>query len=117
MGIAMTLPGWCSEERAHKPWGKSCPHCGHPLVDSVAETLPRRQRRLYEAVEQAGNAGISRAQLMEKMYYDDPNGGPDSSNIVSVTVHVINKKIAKRGLAILSRPFGVYRLMPLQTPG
>lgn len=82
----------------------------------IAESLPRLQRRLFERVEQAGKEGIRAEQLMIALYGDDPQGGPESRNVIPVMVYYVNKKIAKHGLAIKgNRPFGFYRLMPTRS--
>lgn len=82
-----------------------CECCGQALprdfllVDS--EILLRgNQRVIWEAVLKAGKYGIDRDRLFQLLYGHDPDGGPESRNILAVTVSVINRKIKKLGKRI-----------------
>jgi hypothetical protein len=96
-----------------------CPTCGHPVtvllaVEKLGVILAPRQRQLYELVEKAGTAGIAAGAIFERMYANDPDGGPDSgSSIVSVMVRQLNKKLYTTGLEIRSSrgPYALYRLV------
>lgn len=81
-----------------------CPYCGHPFApDEVAAALPGRQRRLFEIIRAAGSVGISARDILGMMYAADPNGGPNTTNIISVFAHHANKKLKPFGLAISAR--------------
>lgn len=90
----------------------ACPSCGRTLPrDWLAlgsNTIPMRgkQRILYDAVLKSGDAGISRDRLMDLMYGDDPNGGPDSYNTFSAIIRHINNKLEKAGRKIKSTGMG-----------
>jgi hypothetical protein len=90
-----------------------CASCGHPVFsDAIAARLCGKQRRLYEVVQAAGARGLTASQIMNEIYADDPNGGPESSNIVSVMVRIVNLHLEHFGLAIRGQrgPGGFYRL-------
>ena len=86
-----------------------CPYCGGKLTGKIA--VPRmsaRQRRIYDAIINAGQNGISQADLASAMY----NGGKVGRGfavMLRVKVHEINKII--QGLhAPLQTRGGIYRL-------
>jgi hypothetical protein len=60
------------------------------------------QRRIFELVRKAGQAGITRREMMEAIYAHDPNGGPENENIVNVQRARMRDKLAARGLRIVS---------------
>jgi hypothetical protein len=81
-----------------------CSHCGHPLPDSgVRGVLTVQQRRLFDIVMRAGQAGITTPEIMSLLYGDDPDGGPDSLHIVSVLALQIRKRIEPFGITIVGR--------------
>ncbi len=93
---------------------KVCPHCGHPMpADEVTLMLTPRQRQLYEIVRDAGIAGISARDILDKMYADEPNGGPDTANIISVFAHHANVRLKPFGLEISARrgPWPMWKLV------
>lgn len=93
-----------------------CPHCGHPMVaDEVARALPKVQRRIYEAIRNAGSAGISWSDIMAKVYSDDPTGGPATNSVSVLICSRINPALEKRGLKLVSNggPGSLYRLVKL----
>jgi hypothetical protein len=51
----------------------------------------------------AGSRGISSMQIMLALYADDPGGGPESPNIISVMVRTVKLHLEHFGLAIGSR--------------
>ena len=93
-----------------------CPTCNRPLADTgIAATLPRIKRRIFEAVANAGEMGINRFEIMDKVYGDDPDGGPDNDFIIKVHISQINKRIREAGLHITGDRVGprnpkLYRL-------
>lgn len=82
-----------------------CKCCGHPIVsdDPIIAILTPLQRRIYNMVKAAGAAGIGASTIMERIYANDINGGPDSSNVVSVVVNQMNRRLASFNLKIKGR--------------
>lgn len=94
-----------------------CPHCGNPMPASeILAVLPGMQGRLYEIVRKAGTAGIIGRDIMSQMYADDPSGGPEGTNIISVFAHHANKKIRRFGVEISTRrgPWSVWRVVNIE---
>jgi len=90
-----------------------CRECGHPIpTDDIAAVLSPRQRRVYEIVRLAGTAGISSKEIRDKVYENDPNGGPKETNIISVFAHYANVRLRPFGLEITARrgPWPLWRL-------
>ena len=84
---------------------KTCETCGHPIPDDEAGALLRgRQKKLYEIVKSAGSLGISSQAAMERLYADHPEGGPGTTNVMSVHASNANKKLRAVGLRIRSNP-------------
>lgn len=82
---------------------KVCECCGHPMPsDSVYHDLTSMQGRMFAAIYEAGQAGIRRAELMEILYGDDPNGGPTEENIINVQRKLMTPALEKHGLKIVS---------------
>jgi hypothetical protein len=92
-----------------------CPCCGRPrLLNEAEASLAPMERRLFQIVDRAGAPGISNPECIAKLYAGDRR--PISSNIISVMVHHLNRKIVPFGIAIRSRggPGAVYRLIRLK---
>jgi hypothetical protein len=82
---------------------KVCECCGHPVPpDDIDAELTPTQRRVYHAVKRAGTMGITNPELMEKVYVDDPDGGPENTNIIAVMMKRVRLVLASRGLTIRS---------------
>lgn len=81
----------------------------------MAAVLTPKQRKLYEIVRSAGQLGITCRDLMNRLYADDPDGGPDSQNVVQVHTSFANKRLKAFGFAIRGRGGhgSVYRLVKL----
>lgn len=78
-----------------------CPTCGHPIVsDEIGIVLTPLQRRIFNIVKRAGIAGISRDDLMEMLYANAADGGPSNRNIIAVTCHQMNRRLAQFSIAI-----------------
>lgn len=82
-----------------------CQCCGHPIIseDPIVSALTPLQRRIFNIVKSAGVAGISASVILERVYADDINGGPDSSNVISVVVNQMNRRLAQFNLKIKGR--------------
>lgn len=75
-------PGNCDMNR--------CPYCRQPLDGMVAiPPMSGRQRTIYDAVTQAGNAGIRTTELVKLIDSIGPGGGV----VLRVQVHELNKKL------------------------
>jgi hypothetical protein len=80
---------------------KTCECCGHPLPEQHATLgLTRTQLRIFQIVEKAGRAGIPRRDLMDVVYANDINGGPESENILNVHRTNMNRRLSPHGLTI-----------------
>jgi hypothetical protein len=44
--------------------------------------------------------GITRGELLDLVYADDPNGGPDNPNTISVLIKHANEELAAQGFRI-----------------
>ncbi len=94
-----------------------CEACGHPVPpDGVRAVLGKRQRRFFDLVTAAGQAGITAINLRDRLYADDFEGGPESDSIIQVMAAHIRKKLQPFGLTVKgTRGHGsVYRLLPLE---
>ena len=83
---------------------KVCPCCKRPFAPEVDLGGPVRQRT-YDYIV-AHPEGVTRYQVMEHVYRDDPNGGPLHTNIVAVVVSKINRQLAERNLPLRIRSSG-----------
>lgn len=62
-----------------------CPSCGRPFAPELAVTGPVR-RRLVEIIANRPD-GITRSELMDLLYADDPDGGPEWVNGIWVLIY------------------------------
>lgn len=92
---------------AGKPKVTMCCCCGQVLPPKLK--LPVVKQRIYDMV--ARHPGIRLQQLINHVYAEDPNGGPESLNIIHVHVHQINLIIIKHGLQIRGHTSQGYRLV------
>ena len=96
-----------------------CNCCGHPIVgDDVSETLTPLQQRIFNGIKRAGAAGISARDLMDIVYADDANGGPENTNIISVVINQMAPRLALFNLKIKGRrgPGGGLTLVRMDLP-
>lgn len=81
---------------------KICPTCGFPQPDDdVAALLPRRKREIYEAVQRAGQAGISAPEIFNEVWGSDPRGRPQGMGAIYAHIVGINKVIEVASMSIL----------------
>ena len=95
---------------------KVCECCGHPLPPyGVRGALTGVQLRIFDAIARAGQAGIPVRRIMEVVYADDVNGGPESMNIIAVVRKKMEPRLAAHGLQIKVRrgPGAVWKLEKL----
>lgn len=101
--------------------GTPCPCCGHKISETDAlrwnsetRTLSGRghivqlspiRGRIFDKLWRLWPSGhmISTGDMTSYIYADDPNGGPESVNTISVHINFIQRDIAPFGLNIKSR--------------
>ena len=92
-----------------------CCCCGQ-LIPPPAEVFQnaRVKQRIYEYIA-AHPEGVSRRQVVEAVYADDPDGGPEYMNVIAVHVKQMNPKLATLGVRLVASggPHSVYRLVAL----
>jgi DNA modification methylase len=71
----------------------------------LAVTLSPLKARIFDVLWRNWRTGrlITRDQMMDLVYANDPNGGPESENIISVQVGLTREAIAPFGLTIKGR--------------
>jgi hypothetical protein len=80
-----------------------CPHCGAPMPgDKVLLALTIMQRRLFEIVRVTGTAGITRADIMGKLYGDEAVDRPRNLGIISVMANNMNLRLKEHGIRLKS---------------
>jgi hypothetical protein len=88
---------------------KTCPTCGQSLPQPKPRDLglsPLRTR-LFEIVQRAGDNGIATPDLVNLLYAEHPDGGPDSAGqVVRTLICKINKRLKPRGYEIKGRSYG-----------
>jgi hypothetical protein len=107
------VPAKRIEKYAERIMTPACPCCGFPIPsDRAAACLVGK---LYEIIKAVGTRGIATPLVMAKLYDDDPAGGPESPNIISVMAKHVNSHINAFGLAIRGQagPGSIYRLVAL----
>jgi hypothetical protein len=94
---------------------KICPCCNRPLPPAI-ELQGKIRRRYWDFISRHPE-GVTKNQIFDAVYGDDPNGGPLRGDlVVRVNVYHINKVLRKHGLRVTGRPGGpgaVYRLVKL----
>lgn len=94
---------------------KCCPTCGREFAPEIDVGGTVRQRVFDTIARHTARGGIGRRELVDAIYADDPNGGPDTDKCVTVHVYHINQLFKKRGLSLRIRSTGgigaVYRLL------
>lgn len=77
---------------------KVCPCCKRLLPESLTIGGARRRRLL----DYVGNhpEGVTVWQIIDAIYWDDPNGGPDKHNCISVMVKQMNRTLIPQGYKI-----------------
>lgn len=94
---------------------KCCPTCLRPLPPQVRVGGKRRQALLDYVLKHP--EGVTNPQILSHVWADDPNGGPDYSQIVSVMVRKINLMMDAKGVNLRIRgsggPGSVYRAVYL----
>ncbi len=98
---------------------RCCPYCKQtmPLSFKIEANLPPAWRAMLDIIYRAGEHGISTDRLVNLVYSDDPNGGPDNA-VKSIHVRIcrMNKRLRPLGWLINGRGdhTGVYVLERLR---
>jgi|SRR6516164_4764242 len=77
-----------------------CPSCRRPLAPMLAVNGPVRQR-IVDTIANRPD-GITRGELIDVVYGNDIDGGPDTPNTVSVLIHLANQQLSRQGYRIES---------------
>lgn len=79
-----------------------CPTCGHPILpkDPLA-FLHTTERAIFNIIYAAGQAGITRQAVHDRVY-DGTRNSAESRSVVCVHIRNMNKKLRWIGLEILS---------------
>lgn len=77
---------------------KCCPTCGQQLPPKLVVHGTVRQRIVD--ILAARPHGYTSTELMGLVYADDPDGGPDDSVALRVSIYNANKELAKHGYRI-----------------
>jgi len=93
-----------------------CPCCGseliEPLTSTVSLTFAPRQQKVYDLIRRAGKTGLTPNQLVDRVYGNDPDGGPDDPyRCVMVAISQVNSKIRPLGMEIRRRGWGGPRVL------
>jgi hypothetical protein len=75
-----------------------CSACRRPFPPPIAVHGPVRQR-IVDLIANRPD-GITRNELLDLAYADDPNGGPDNPNTISVLIKYANAELAAQGFHI-----------------
>lgn len=81
-------------------------------VDDIAKVLTATPRKIYEMILQAGQAGLHRNRIEERLYGHKANGGPQTDSIKVMICRSINPLLKPAGLCIRARS-RVYRIEQL----
>lgn len=104
----------------------TCPCCGGPMasqapVEALSQApVPNQQRRILDALASAYPNDVTKAQLIDALYWDDIDGGPDDpSNVIGQQICRLRPVLASYGWTIPTAKggrgsYGRYRLMPLE---
>jgi hypothetical protein len=90
-----------------------CPFCGQPLLPELRVT-GRERRRLVDILARRPD-GMTRRELADWLYADDPSGGPENTFAVCQLVHQARLQLTAQGYTIISDrgPGAHYRLAKL----
>jgi DNA-binding response OmpR family regulator len=75
---------------------KCCPECGQPIAPDVE--LSPILSRIYEFVRR--HPRCTRDQIIDHVYADDPNGGPESRHTIAVHIYRLNRVLRPYGIVV-----------------
>jgi DNA-binding response OmpR family regulator len=78
---------------------RTCTHCGAIIPWGNPFNLTNQELKIYNYI--ARHPGCNVEQIKCHVYHDDPNGGPISSNIISVQLSNLRRKLT--GVSIKTR--------------
>jgi hypothetical protein len=91
-----------------------CPHCHQPMPIGLPEGLylTPRERIIIDKIRHAGDYGSSAEELIDAIYRDRADGGPENaSRCLWTAIDRLKKKLAPYGFQIKGRgPSGCYTL-------
>lgn len=88
-----------------------CPYCGQETEKALHLELKQRERRIYNAVLNAGDKGISPQDLLVRMYADDEWPTPGGPVVLRVQIHYLNNILKQYGQHIDGDKSHGYRLV------
>ena len=94
-----------------------CPTCRRPYPPRLIVHGPVRQRIVNLVASRPD--GITRGELLDLVYADEPNGGPDNPNTISVLIKHANEELVAQGFRIEPAWLGRgarYRLVRVAEP-
>jgi hypothetical protein len=77
-----------------------CAACGRPFEPELKVNGPVRQRVVEIIANRPG--GITRAELMNALYGDRDDGGPDDPHGITVMIALANRQLRTQGYHITS---------------
>jgi DNA-binding response OmpR family regulator len=91
-----------------------CPTCRQIIPPRDLFHGQPRRRAIYEYIA-AHPEGVSRAQILDHVWADDIDGGPEYPNTISVLVKAMRPVLAREGMRIVCGKGrgSVYRLAAL----
>ena len=94
-----------------------CPCCAGKgeVADIAPVRLSSTERKIIAAAERAGHIGIPTNHLIDLLYRDHPEGGPEwAASGLHVRVYRLNKKLAAIGRRVQGTGSvgSVYRMVP-----
>ena len=84
---------------------KTCECCGHPVPEyNTLRGLTPGQQRLFHALEEAGQAGLSRVRLFDALYGHRTDGGPSAIGVLNVQRAKMQHVLREHGVKIVTVP-------------
>ncbi|NMG39826.1 hypothetical protein GRZ55_11280 [Chelativorans sp. ZYF759] len=84
-----------------------CPCCGSPIAKAApiealdAAALSPQERRVVVALAGIYPRSVERRALIDTLYFDDPNGGPEcANNVLGMVLARLRKKLPSHGWTI-----------------
>ena len=87
-----------------------CAHCGSIIPPKTVFRKNSVKQRILDYI--ARHAGCTVSEIMDAVYADDSDGGPDSPNVIASHLSQMRPRLADCGLGIKSRtgPGATYEL-------
>ena len=76
-----------------------CPCCKRAIPPKGLFSNQPVKKRIYEYLA-AHPEGVTRQQILDRVWADDPDGGPEFANVVSVHVKHMRPILEREGLTI-----------------